>query len=334
MLGPRTIKLGAPHGRIALVVLYLALVLPTLILLHVGLVPNVLVFVLLGAAVVVGQARLFVRDWGVFLLVLILWQQTEGVAAWAGFPLRLRGLIAVDRAIASPLLHGALPQVWLQHHLYHRGHWQWYDLVSWGVYALHFPEPLLVGFAIWLRDRALFQRFSLAFLTLAALAFVGYIVYPAVPPWLAGRHHYRAIPLVANIFNDFNYYALQKGLGQSDKSLITMHYNLTAAMPSLHAAFPILSALYLRQTFGRRGLVMLVYAAVMCFAVVYMGEHWIIDIVVGIGCALVAYLAVEGAARLLAGRPRARAARQEPPAAPTVEPAALVARRDGANARR
>ena len=40
-------------------------------------------------------------------------------------------------------------------------------------------------------------------------------------------------------------------------------------MPSLHAAFPVLSALYLCKTFGRWGLLMLGYAAVVWFAVVY-----------------------------------------------------------------
>jgi hypothetical protein len=320
MAATGTVGLRIPSRRILLVVAYLAVVLPTLIVFHVGLVPDVLIFVLLGAAVVAGQIQLFLRDWGVFLLVLILWQHTELAAQWAGFPLQLHSLIDADRWLMQPFLHGALPQVWLQQHLYHAHkvlqhgvwHWvgaQWYDVVSWLVYALHFPEPLLVGFAIWLRDRMLFRRFALAFLTLAALAFVGYIVYPAVPPWLAARAQYRAIPYVYNIFNEFNYWVLQQGLGHADKSLIPIHYNMTAAMPSLHAAFPVLSALYLRKAFGRWGLIMLVYGAIVWFAVVYMAEHWIVDVLAGLLCTLVAYALVEGVAHYLAAR-RATALQQ------------------------
>lgn len=280
--------------RVVAVALYLALLLPTLIVFNVGLVPDVLVFVLLGAAVVAGQARLFVRDWGVFLLVVVLWQQTGAVAKWAGFPLHLHELIAADRTLTWPLLHGQLPQLWLQQHLYHRGTWQWYDLLSVGVYALHFPQPLIVGFAIWLRDRTLFRRFAAAFLTLAGIAFVIYILYPAVPPWLAGRHAYRVIPRLTKIFSDFNYYVLLKGLGHQYSYVLHVDYNLTAAMPSLHAAFPVLSALYLRKAFGKWGLLMLVYGAVVWFAVVYLGEHWVIDVLAGLVCAACAYLIVEG----------------------------------------
>ncbi len=292
--------------RVALLCLYLVVVLPALLFFNVGLTPDALVFVFLGAALLVGRPALFVRDWGVFLLVVVLWQQTGPVASMVNLPLHRGDLIATDQAIAWPLLHGALPQVWLQQHLFHKGHWQWYDLVSWAVYALHFPEPLIVGFAIWLRTRVGFQRFSLAFLTLAAIAFVGYIVYPAVPPWLAFRR-YHAIPPVHKIFSLFNDDVLLGQLGHHYQHVLNVNYNLTAAMPSLHAAFPVLSALYLRKTFGRWGLLMLVYAAMMWFAVVYMAEHWTIDVIVGIGCALAAYAIVEGMASLL-GR---RAARRE-----------------------
>jgi hypothetical protein len=122
--------------------------------------------------------------------VLILWQQTELIAKWANFPLHMRELIGIDRAIAAPFVHGQLPQEWLQQHVYHPLQLQWYDIMSSVTYALHFPLPLVVGFALWVRGRALFGRFATAFLTLAAIAFVIYIMHPAVPPWMASRHTY------------------------------------------------------------------------------------------------------------------------------------------------
>lgn len=285
--------------RLILLAVYFAVVFPVLMSFNIGLVPDVLAFVFLGAAVVAGQARLFVRDWGVFLLVIVLWQQTSTLATWVGYPLHMYPLINIDRDIMSPFLHGALPQVWLQQHLYHAGTWQWYDVMSWAIYGLHFPEPLVVGLLIWLYDRTLFRRFTIAFLTLAAIAFIIYIVYPAVPPWMASKT-YKAIPHVINIFSQFNYAVLQQGLGHHYHTVLHVDYNLTAAMPSLHAAFPLLSALYLRKVFGRWGLLMLVYAAIVWFSVVYMAEHWVIDVLAGLACAVIAYALVEGTARALA----------------------------------
>lgn len=304
----------------ALVAIFVAAVLPALLLFHVGLTPDVLIFVLLGAAIVAGQTRLFVRDWGVFLLVLILWQQTGLLAKWAGFPLHMRQLAIADRWLTWPWLHGVLPQVWLQQHLYHKGSWQWYDILSSLVYALHFPEPLLVGFAIWLRNPALFRRFAASFLTLAGLGFIGYIVFPAVPPWMAAQKYYY-IPWVTKIFNEFNYWILQRQFGHAYRQVLDVRYNLTAAMPSLHAAFPILSALYLNKAYGRWGLLMLGYAAFVWFAVVYMAEHWVVDVAAGIVCAIAAYALVEGVTALRA----ARAARRSTVDAQEYIPAPAVA---------
>ena len=306
--------------RIALVALYLAVILPLLMFFNVGLTPDSLAFVFLGAALLSGRLMLFLRDWGVFLLVVILWQQTGPVAKWVGFPVQETPLVNADRFIMQPFLHGALPQVWLQQHLYHAGHWQWYDIMSWAVYGLHFPEPLIVGFAIWMSTREGFRHFSVAFLTLAAMAFAIYIVYPAVPPWMAGspQPRYRllhVIPNVHKIFSDFNDSVLQQQFGHHYKRVLDVRYNLTGAMPSLHAAFPLLSALYLRKTFGKWGLLMLVYAAVVWFAVVYMAEHWVIDVLVGLVCAVLAYALVEGVSALWAARTRQRESTNEAAAA-------------------
>jgi membrane-associated phospholipid phosphatase len=47
---------------------------------------------------------------------------------------------------------------------------------------------------------------------------------------------------------------------------------------------------------------MLGYALLVWFAVVYMAEHWMIDVVAGLGCAVVSYALVEGVAWAWAAR--------------------------------
>jgi membrane-associated phospholipid phosphatase len=98
------------------------------------------------------------------------------------------------------------------------------------------------------------------------------------------------------MFDAFNNQVLLGQFGHHYTQVLHVSYNLTAAMPSLHAAFPLLSALYLRKTLGNWGLVMLGYALLVWFAVVYMAEHWMIDVVAGLGCAVVSYALVEGVA--------------------------------------
>jgi membrane-associated phospholipid phosphatase len=58
--------------------------------------------------------------------------------------------------------------------------------------------------------------------------------------------------------------------------------NRVAAMPSLHAAIPMMLVLFFWREVRLRGRVVLVaYALAMSFALVYGGEHYVVDVVAG-----------------------------------------------------
>src|SRR2546421_195556 len=57
--------------------------------------------------------------------------------------------------------------------------------------------------------------------------------------------------------------------------------NQVAAFPSLHAGYPFLAFLFARRAFGRVGWVMLAYSACVWFAVVYLADHYVVDILGG-----------------------------------------------------
>src|SRR5690606_1524274 len=58
-----------------------------------------------------------------------------------------------------------------------------------------------------------------------------------------------------------------------------------------HAAFPVLLTLLCFRHFGRWGWVMLAYAGAVTFGIVYLGEHYVVDVVAGVALAVAAYLA-------------------------------------------
>jgi hypothetical protein len=67
--------------------------------------------------------------------------------------------------------------------------------------------------------------------------------------------------------------------------------NPVAAVPSLHAAYATLIALFVWKLFGRKwGLLAAVYPTLIYFGTVYMGEHYIIDEFIGSAYAIGAYL--------------------------------------------
>ena len=67
-----------------------------------------------------------------------------------------------------------------------------------------------------------------------------------------------------------------------------------AAMPSLHAAYPWLFFLFACRLWGKRGALVIVYPAAVFFAVVYLGHHYVADIIGGVVYASASYVLVCG----------------------------------------
>ncbi len=65
-----------------------------------------------------------------------------------------------------------------------------------------------------------------------------------------------------------------------------------AAFPSLHAAFPTLAAIFAWRRYRWLAVLLLAWAACVWTAIVYLGEHYFVDALAGLGFALAAWLVV------------------------------------------
>jgi membrane-associated phospholipid phosphatase len=65
--------------------------------------------------------------------------------------------------------------------------------------------------------------------------------------------------------------------------------NAVAAMPSLHMGVTFAVYLFARDVNRRIARVLLIYSVLMGFSLVYLGEHYAIDVIVGAACALIIY---------------------------------------------
>jgi membrane-associated phospholipid phosphatase len=196
-----------------------------------------------------------------------------GGANRLGFGLHVAGPARVDEAV-----FGVLPSIWLQQRLVD-GSTHWYDAVAALVYVTHFVSiPLVTGLA-WFRMRDRFAAWLAAVLAFTLVGMAGYVLYPAAPPWLASQ--LGAVGSVERLsrfgwhYLDLGEIARAGGIGQADS-------NPVAAMPSLHAGAALLVAAFLWPVVG--GLwraVLVAYVALMALALVYTGEHYVIDVVAG-----------------------------------------------------
>jgi hypothetical protein len=257
-----------------------------------------------------GWARGVVLEWLPFIGLLIAYDSLRGSAS------HLFGVHYLPQIDADKWLFGGVPTVSLQHWLW-SGHVVWWDVIFWGVYLTHFFATPVVAAVLWKVDR---QRFRVFVVLVAALSFLGlatYALYPAAPPWMAGQAGLidpvtRIVPLV------WHYLGLH-----SAGSIVEGGYayaNNVAAVPSLHAAFSLLVAITLWPSRRRRWLRPLValYPLAMAFSLVFSGEHYVSDILLGWVYTVVVVLA---ARRVLAWW----AARRPVAVTPAPEPASQPA---------
>jgi len=191
---------------------------------------------------------------------------------------------------------GAIPTVWLQQHLYH-GHTGVLEGFSLAMYLSHFWIPLALGFALAMTHRGrAFATLMFGLLAVSILGEMTFVLAPTAPPWLAAEHG--LIPGVNHVLKtslyDVHLGALAQFNGDPKK------YDVTAAVPSLHVAFPVICILTaLRFKLPRWVAVALVLNTLgVVFAIVYTGEHYMVDAIAGALYAAVAWWLV----RRLLGR--------------------------------
>jgi membrane-associated phospholipid phosphatase len=189
--------------------------------------------------------------------------------------LRIRYPIVADRAIGL----GRLPNVRLQRGLARLPRIGTLNrFLSW-VHWLWFIEPYAALIFILLRHP---DRFPRAARRLAAVFDVGCAVYfavPTAPPWWAAENGH-AGEEVRRIMEEVGketwksaWPAMYGALGS----------NPWAAMPSLHFATSLSAAMSLAETGRGAGVAGWGYALTLGFALVYLGEHYVTDLVAGAG---------------------------------------------------
>jgi membrane-associated phospholipid phosphatase len=115
---------------------------------------------------------------------------------------------------------------------------------------------------------------------LLVLGFVTFIGFPAVPPWAAERW-YGLLPGVLNRFSLVLKWHPLPFHGTPLFQIFHFRGDAVAAFPSEHAAFPMLELLVFSRLSARWLAPFAVWVAVVLFAVVYLGEHWVTDVLAG-----------------------------------------------------
>lgn len=248
------------------------------------LLPDHVIFYGLVGALLVGRGKSFVMDWAPLFILFFAYEAMRGIAPTLGAQVHFTEPILWDQAI-----FGFLPNVALQHAFYLQGVVHWYDIAAMGLYSVHMGVPLLFAFMIWISDRQNFLKYSGALMLTTYLALVTFMLYPMAPPWLAAEQGLIGVHKV-----------LFESASVMDFKIFPTLYefvnsNPVAAMPSLHAAYPVLMIVFAARIWRAKGaLLVLAYGAGMWLGLIYLGEHYFIDLLAGSAYAFAGLLVTDG----------------------------------------
>lgn len=188
--------------------------------------------------------------------------------------LKIRYAIVADRAIGR----GVLPNTRLQRALSRPGevtsldrllsiaHWAW------------FMEPHAALLFVQARHPARFPRAARQLAATYDLGCAVYFAVPTAPPWWSSEQGYTDDE-VRRIMLDAGEQLWRRAWQPLYDSF---NSNPWAAMPSLHFATAAMAAIHLAEAGRIPGAVGWGYAGTLGFALVYLGEHYVTDLIAGV----------------------------------------------------
>jgi PAP2 superfamily len=247
--------------------------------------PGHVMMLMLAVALYTNSSGRFIRDWTPVLTIVIVYGLAFRLAETLKLPITYTPQIQADKLIGF----GTLPTVFLQQHLH----------LSLGIeafcvlmYTSHFFFPLILGFYLWhVRRGEGFGELMYTDVLLSLLAGVTYVLLPSAPPWLAADHG--LAPGVHSLLT-----TSLDAVGLGDIAAFkgdAKAYDVAAAFPSIHAAFPVVGVLVIRKYRLPAWLLYIetVRMVGVWFTIVYTGEHYVVDILAGIAYALVTWWIVQ-----------------------------------------
>jgi hypothetical protein len=247
--------------------------------------PDRVVLIFLAPALVLRRARRYLLDFVPFALLIFAYAECRGLAHLASPHPFYRPQLWLEQRI-----FGTVPAEWLQAHFWH-GTMSWYDAFAAKLLNFHFVVPPVVAFVLWSKRRILFFRFAVSMIGLSFASTVVFLAFPSAPPWAAAQKglldHVVKLPPI----NDVSSLA-------GTSHAVPVPSNPYAAIPSLHAGYAFLVALTVAGLIlesrirARRLLAGLcfLYPAAQSLAVVYTGNHYVVDIAIGFAFAWAAYV--------------------------------------------
>jgi hypothetical protein len=227
---------------------------------------------------------LMIRDWFVIVAIYMAYDYSRGTADQWGIGVNF----TLPRDIDRFLFFGNDPVIWMQDRFYMPFDVRWYDVAGAIIYMCHFVFPVVPLATLRVRDRLEWIRYVRRFSLTLSIAVTTFIVFPAAPPWMVSEQNKMGIVhrITGRGWWELNLKVVSRTLDRGAAVL-----NAVAAVPSLHSGLSLLVALWFTRNSPRwLRIVAMLYPLSMMTALVYFGEHFVIDCLLGFAATSIAWL--------------------------------------------
>ena len=229
--------------------------------------PYIIGLLAIMTALVSAQSRGFVVSFAPFFLLLLGYFSLKMVADDFSFAdVTVTEIIRLEKT----LFFGYIPSAVLQHAVPSGVRGIVVALCD-ALYLSHFVVPVILGIVLWHTKRTQFKVYMTGLVVVSYVGFLLFVLFPVAPPWWATYYGYlsgdEAVPLISRVPMD----------------VMISSPNPVAAMPSLHAAYSMYVAASVIFVWGWKKKWILLYPLAVAFAVVYLGHHYVVDVLAGWG---------------------------------------------------
>lgn len=230
-------------------------------------------------------SRRFILAFSIFIIYWIIFHWMKAFPNYQYNNVHIESLYNFEKALFGFHHQGILitPNEYFALH-----HATFLDLLSGLFYLCWVPVPLAFAAVLFFKNRNYFFRFSLTFFLVNIIGFIGYYLYPAAPPWYVVKNGFEFISSTAGNAAGLSRFDALTGISIF-KGIYAKSSNVFAAMPSLHASYMMIVLFFGMKL--RMKAWNILFAVIMCgiwFAAVYSSHHYILDVVAGIFCAVIA----------------------------------------------
>jgi len=186
-------------------------------------------------------------------------------------------------------LFGQIPSLFLQQTL----RFPILDYTGAFFYSAYFFAPTVFAFILWKKNPKNYWKYTVAFGVCTYSALITFLFYPVAPPWIANPNVSQILVTSVDV---------KLGIPVYKWLFDFLNPDLYAAFPSMHSALPFLIFLFTFKIWRWKALPVLALPVGTWFSAIYLGEHYIVDVLGGIAYATVAFVAVEKILPLLSGK--------------------------------